>query len=66
MNELGKEAKQRGGVTNKDADTLLEWGKEVDPNNEKGLQGRDDRGETHWKGGEHIHLGGKHIPIKEE
>lgn len=66
MNELGKEAKQRGGVTNKDADTLLEWGKEVDPNNEKGLQGRDDRGETHCKGGEHIHLGGKHIPIKEE
>lgn len=51
MNELGKEAKQRGGVTNEDADTLLEWGKKVDPNNEKGLRGRDDRGETHWKGG---------------
>ena len=66
MNELGKEAKQRGGVTNKDADTLLEWGKEVAPNNDRGLQGRVERGGRQWKGGEHIHLGGKHIPIKEE
>ena len=59
LNELAKEGK-RSGVTNSDADTLLEWDQEV------GMGGRDDRGEDHWVGGEHIHAGGQdHIPVVE-
>ena len=56
LNEIAKEG-ERKGVTNSDADTLLNWADEYD------LQGRDDRGKDHWIGGEHIHVGGKHIPI---
>ena len=25
---------------------------------------RDDRGKPHWVGGEHIHLGPDHIPVR--
>lgn len=47
------------GVSNIDADTLLDWAKEYD------FPARDDRGKPpHWVGGEHIHLGPKHIPIR--
>ena len=53
-----KEGKK--GVSNADADTLLDWAKEYDfPN-------RDDRGKPHWDardGMDHIHLGPKHIPV---
>ena len=66
LNDLAKEAKRRG-ITNEDADTLLDWENEVDPNNEKGLRGHDDRGTDHWTGGDHIHVGGQdHIPVVEE
>ena len=37
---------------------------EIDPNDTKGLKGRDDRDSVHWKGGSHIHVGGQdHIPV---
>ena len=66
LNDLAKEAKRRR-ITNEDADTLLDWGNEVDPNNEKGLRSHDDRGTDHWTGGDHIHVGGQdHIPVVEE
>ncbi len=60
ISELVKEYGKKG-VSDADADTLLDWAEEYDfPN-------RDDRGKPpHWKGGqnrEHIHLGPKHIPI---
>ncbi|MEI6242309.1 MAG: YidC/Oxa1 family insertase periplasmic-domain containing protein, partial [Chlamydiota bacterium] len=47
------------GVTNADADTLLEWA------NEYNFPARDDRGKPHWESGEHIHLGPKHVPISD-
>ena len=35
--------------------------------NKKGLRGHDDRGKNHWKGGDHIHVGGQdHIPVVSE
>ena len=59
MSEFVKEFGKKG-VSNEDADTLLEWAKEYDfPN-------RDDRGQPHWDakdGMDHIHLGPKHIPV---
>ena len=48
------------GVSNADADTLLDWAKECN------FPHRDDRGKPHWdaRGGmDHIHLGPKHIPV---
>ena len=57
---MSKEAGKKG-VSNADADTLLDWAKEYDfPN------ARDDRGKDHWKardGIDHIHLGPEHIPV---
>ena len=63
LSSLAKEAK-RNGITTQEADILLEWGREIDPNDTKGLKGRDDRDSVHWKGGSHIHVGGQdHIPV---
>ncbi len=58
LSDLAKEAKKKG-VTKDAADILLEWSKEYD------FPSRDDRGTTHWQDPpvDHIHLGGKHIPI---
>ena len=58
LSDLAKESKKRG-VSNEEADTLLEWSKEYN------FPARDDRGTTHWLDPpvDHIHLGGKHIPI---
>lgn len=58
LSGIAKES-ERKGVTNAEADTLIEWGKEYDfPNT------RDDRGEDHWECGEHIHIGPGHIPVR--
>ncbi len=43
--------------SNADADTLLEWADEYN------FPARDDRGKGHWKGGEHIHIGPRHVPV---
>ena len=61
LHDLAEKA-NRTGVTNPDADTLLEWGKEYN------MPARDDRGKpNHWKyGDDHIHIGKEHIPINEE
>jgi len=56
LNDLVKESEKKG-VSNSEADALLEWSEEY------GLPSRDDRGKDHWIGGEHIHAGGKHIPV---
>lgn len=62
INELVKESGKKG-VSNADADTLLDWAKEYD------FPHRDDRGKwneqgrPHWEGGEHIHLGPKHVKV---
>lgn len=51
----------RKPVSDKDADTLLDWGREV------GSNVRDDRNTDHWTGGPHIHIPGSgvgHIPVK--
>ncbi|WP_082615955.1 RHS repeat-associated core domain-containing protein [Massilia sp. Root418] len=51
----------RRPVSETDADTLLDWGREL------GLDVRDDRKKDHWIGGPHIHIPGtgvKHIPVK--
>ena len=46
------------GVSDTDADALLEWAKEYD------FPARDDRGEDHWEYGKHIHIGqNKHIKV---
>lgn len=50
--------KLKGGVTNAEADTLLEWAGEY------GFPARDDRGKDHWDGGEHIHLGPEHVKVR--
>lgn len=59
ISDLVKESGKKG-VSNADADTLLEWANEYDfPN-------RDDRGKPHWDardGMDHIHLGPKHVPV---
>lgn len=57
LSDLVKESEKKG-ISNSDADTLLEWADEYD------FPSRDDRGKDHWIGGEHIHLGPKHIPIR--
>lgn len=59
ISELVKEYGKKG-VSNAEADTLLDWAKEYDFSN------RDDRGKPHWDardGMDHIHLGPKHIPV---
>ena len=47
------------GVSNVEADALLEWSDEYD------FPARDDRGLDHWVGGEHIHIGPKHVPVND-
>lgn len=62
LSDLVKGAGKKG-VSNADADTLLDWAKEYD------FPARDDRGKVdeqgkpHWEGGEHIHLGPKHVKV---
>jgi RHS repeat-associated protein len=51
----------RKPLSNGDADTVLDWSKEV------GLPVRDDRNSSHWVGGPHIHVPGSgigHIPVQ--
>jgi RHS repeat-associated protein len=49
----------KGGVSDTDADTLLDWADEYD------FPSRDDRGKPHWteEGKEHIHIGPGHLPV---
>ena len=57
LSDLVKGAGKKG-VSNADADTLLDWAEEYD------FPHRDDRGEDHWEYGEHIHVGqNKHIKV---
>ncbi len=64
ISELVKESGKKG-VSNADADTLLDWAKEYE------FPHRDDRGKwnehgrPHWEGGEHIHLGPKHVKVND-
>jgi predicted Ser/Thr protein kinase len=58
INDLVKESGNKG-ISNSDADTLLEWAEEYN------FPSRDDRGKDHWVGGEHIHIGPKHVPISD-
>jgi hypothetical protein len=49
----------KAGVTDKEADILLEWAEEYN------VRGVDHRGTNHWVGGDHIKIGPfRHIPIK--
>jgi len=58
ISDLVKEAGNKG-VSNIDADTLLDWSEEYH------FPARDDRGKPpHWVGGEHIHIGPKHVPVR--
>ena len=61
ISDLVKQSGKKG-VSNSDADTLLDWAKEYD------FPHRDDRGQGHWKakdGVDHIHIGqNNHIEIK--
>lgn len=64
LSELAKE-NERKGVSNADADTLLEWGNEYNYPNTRDDRGKlNENGKPHWVGGEHIHLGPKHIKVK--
>jgi hypothetical protein len=57
LSDLVKGTGKRG-VSSSDADTLLDWAKECN------FPCRDDRGKPpHWVGGEHIHLGPKHVRV---
>jgi len=38
-----------------------EWGQGLTPCN---FPHRDDRGENHWIGGEHIHIGPEHVRVR--
>lgn len=63
LDDIIKDVTNRGNkpVSDTDADTLLDWGKEV------GSDVRDDRDADHWVGGPHIHIPGVvtgHIPVK--
>ena len=63
LNELGKEAKQNGGVSEKDAETLVNWGNEV------GLPSRGPESHPNRPHGKepHIHVGhNDHIPVLPE
>lgn len=57
IKEFGKK-----GVSNDEADTVLDWAEEYD------FPHRDDRGKPHWEargGQDHIQLGPKHIPVND-
>lgn len=58
LSDLVKQSGKKG-VTNTDANTLLEWANEYE------FPARDDRYVTpsHWVGGDHIHIGPKHVPV---
>lgn len=64
--DLAKDAeKRRGSVTNEEADTLVEWGKEVGFDEEiaRGPESHPDRKFGKYK---HIHIGPvNHLPVKE-
>jgi len=63
LNELGKEAKQNGGVSEKDAETLVNWGNEV------GLPSRGPESHPNRPHGKepHIYVGhNDHIPVLPE
>ena len=51
-----------GGVTAKDAEALLEWGRELGVRNMHGL-GVTHLRDTPWKDIEHIKLFGVHLPV---
>jgi len=56
--ELAKGA-QRTGITQDEADILLQWAKEYEMS-----PVRNDVGTSHWVGGDHIHIGPvNHIPV---
>ena len=51
----------RKPLSGKDADTILDWGRE------SGLGVRDDRNADHWTGERHIHVPGSgigHVPVQ--
>lgn len=50
-------------MSNADADTLLDWAEEYNFPHRDDRGKVDDQGKPHWKGGEHIHLGPKHIKV---
>ena len=57
--QLSKAAK-RAGVSQEDAETLLQWAKEY-----KVSPALDHIGTTHWVGGDHIRIGPvNHIPVQ--
>lgn len=59
LNDIVKESEKKG-ISHSDANSLLKWSKEYN------YPCRDDRGKPpHWIGGEHIHIGTKHVPITE-
>ncbi|MYM90165.1 hypothetical protein GTP91_23705 [Rugamonas sp. FT82W] len=65
LGDLVKDESDKGRkpVSNEDADTLLDWGREL------GVDVRDDRNKNHWIGGPHIHIPGtgvKHIPVRDK
>jgi len=62
MSELVKEYGKKG-VSNTDADTLLDWAKEYDFPNRDDRGKLNEQGKPHWEGGEHIHLGPKHVKV---
>ena len=62
ISELVKESGKKG-VTNADADTLLEWANEYDFPARDDRGKLDEKGEPHWDHGEHIHLGPKHVKV---
>jgi hypothetical protein len=58
---LDKEAGGEG-ISNEDADALLELAKESGLGKETRVD--DDRDTDHWAGGSHIHIGSDHIKVK--
>jgi len=62
ISDLVKESGKKG-VSNADADTLIDWAKEYDFPNRDDRGKRNEQGRPHWEGGEHIHLGPKHVKV---
>lgn len=62
ISEIVKETGKKG-VSNEDANTLLDWAKEYNFPHRDDRGKRDEQGKPHWEGGEHIHLGPKHVKI---
>ena len=59
ISDLVKESEKKG-ISNGEANDLLEWCKEYN------FPARDDRGKPpHWVGGEHIHIGPKHVSVRD-